>query len=385
MTDERHPLAEHLRPALDEARIERQWSAIEAAGLPSAVPARSWRAWTVALSLAVAAGAAAGALLYPRSAPQLAPIVEGAWLHSAEQPVSVRLEDGSRVELSPASQLKLVENRQARVTLELRSGKARFEVKHDRARPFAIAAGPAEVRVIGTRFELSRTTRAGSSTLRVQVSEGVVEVRRRDRPGEPAQRIHGGESWSAELSETTTTAAPRADAPTEAPDALPTDAVPADAEDSAEPEAEAEPPPSAEPSRRTQPRVQARADAPVDDASTLFSRASLARRAGRMRDAADGYAELLSRFPSDARAGLSAFELGRIRMDALGDADGAIRALEEALRTGGTASFHEDALARIVIASDALGRRQACRDARARYLARHPNGVHAQVLSARCP
>jgi tetratricopeptide (TPR) repeat protein len=380
MTDERRPLAEHLRPALDEARIERQWSAIEAAGLPSAAPARSWRAWTVALSLAVAAGAAAGVLLYPRTAPEL---TEGAWLHSADQPVSVRLEDGSRVELSPASQLKLVENRPARVTLELRSGEAHFEVKHDRARPFAIAAGPAEVRVIGTRFELSRTTHAGGEALRVQVREGVVEVRRRDRPGEPPQRIHGGESWSAELSEATKTPAPRADAPIDEPDVLPEEA-----DEAAEPEAESgAEPPSAEPSRRPQahPKSSARTEEPVDDAGALFSRASLARRAGRMRDAADGYAELLARFPADARAGLSAFELGRIRMDALGDPDGAIRALEEALRSAGTASFHEDALARIVIASDALGRRQACRDARARYLARHPNGVHAQVLSARCP
>jgi hypothetical protein len=72
-------------------------------------------------------------------------------------------------------------------------------------------------------------------------------------------------------------------------------------------------------------------------------------------------------------------------MDALGDPEGAIRALEDALRSAGTASFHEDALARIVTANDALGRRQACRDARAQYLTRHPNGVHAQVLSARCP
>ena len=44
MSDERRPLAEHVRPALDEARIERQWAAIEAQGLPDATPARSWRA-----------------------------------------------------------------------------------------------------------------------------------------------------------------------------------------------------------------------------------------------------------------------------------------------------------------------------------------------------
>jgi hypothetical protein len=103
-----------------------------------------------------------------------------------------------------------------------------------------------------------------------------------------------------------------------------------------------------------------------------------------MRDAADAYADLLARHPGDARAGLSAFELGRIRMDALDDHAGAIQALERALAAGSNASFHEDALARIVVASDALGRGDACRKARARYLERYPDGVHANALAARC-
>jgi len=377
---EPRPLSEHVRPALTDARIERQWAAIEAAGLPGAVPARSRRGLAAAFSLALAAGAAAGIALYAQRDPELR---EGAWLESAASEVSVRLEDGSRVELSPESQLKLVENREQRVTLELRSGRARFDVKHDRVRPFAITVGPAEVRVIGTRFELSRTARAGASTLQVAVSEGVVEVRRRDRPDEPPQRIHGGESWSAELSERPLAAKPvvePAQAPSEVQAPEQADMLPTrDDEEPAQPVVETT-------KRAPAPRGQtARAPEPSEEPSALFSRASLARRAGRMQDAADGYAELLRRYPSDGRAGLSAFELGRIRMDALSDPEGAIAALEQALRIGGTASFHEDALARIVVASDALGRRQACRDARDRYLARYPNGVHAQVLAARCP
>jgi tetratricopeptide (TPR) repeat protein len=374
MTEPRS-LSEHVRPTLDEARIERQWAAIEAAGLPSGAPVRSWRGVLAGLGL-VLAGAAAVALLYTEREPKLP---EGAFLQSAAQEVSVRLEDGSRVELSPDTQLKLVENQKSRVALELRSGRARFAVKHDRKRPFAITVGPAEVRVIGTRFELSRGARAGASSLRVAVSEGLVEVRRLDRPGEPAQRIHAGETWSAELSDEPSQPTAQSDeAPAEA-DALP------EAEVLAERDLEAEAGPDVDATRRA-PHAQRAPSAreAAEDPSTLFSRASLARRAGRMQDAADGYAELLQRFPTDARAGLSAFELGRIRMDALADPQGAIDALERALRTTGTASFHEDALARIVIASDALGRREACRDARERYLARHPSGVHAQVLATRC-
>ena len=71
-------------------------------------------------------------------------------------------------------------------------------------------------------------------------------------------------------------------------------------------------------------------------------------------------------------------------MDALGDRRGAIDALERAVAAGATASFHEDALARMVVAYDAEGRRDACRKARERYLARYPSGVHAHVLAGRC-
>jgi ferric-dicitrate binding protein FerR (iron transport regulator) len=121
MTEPRS-LSEHVRPTLDEARIERQWAAIEAAGLPSGAPVRSWRGVLGGLGL-VLAGAAAVALLYTEREPKLP---EGAFLQSAAQEVSVRLEDGSRVELSPDTQLKLVENQKSRVALELRSGRARF-------------------------------------------------------------------------------------------------------------------------------------------------------------------------------------------------------------------------------------------------------------------
>jgi tetratricopeptide (TPR) repeat protein len=122
----------------------------------------------------------------------------------------------------------------------------------------------------------------------------------------------------------------------------------------------------------------------AQSAAGLFRLASVARRAGRLREAADDYAALLERHPADARAGLSAFELGRIRMDALGEPLAAIEALERAAATGARTSFHEDALARIVVANDALGRREACRRARERYLAGYPNGVHARALLAQC-
>jgi TolA-binding protein len=363
-----HRLAEYLRARTSDARIDRQWAAIEAAGLPGPVPARSRSTAFGVVGMLVAVVAAAAALVYVRT-PRALPA--GALLESAEAPIAVRLEDGSRVELTPRSQLRLVDNRTQAVALELRSGTARFRVTHDRQRPFAVEAGPAEVRVIGTQFELAREPAKGGARIHLAVTEGLVEVRRRDLRGEPPQRIRQGETWSAWIPDGAVVAAAPMPEPTP------------------EPELEPEPPPVEAPpdatgDTRTRPASSSARPQPEADASALFGRANLARRAGRMRDAAEGYAELLRRFPNDSRAGLSTFELGRIRMDALADPQGAIVALEQALQSSGAASFHADALARIVTANDALGRTEACRAARERYHDRYPNGMHGPALAALC-
>jgi hypothetical protein len=81
---------------------------------------------------------------------------------------------------------------------------------------------------------------------------------------------------------------------------------------------------------------------------------------------------------------LVAFELGRIRMDALSQPRAAVEAFTVALRTAPRASFREDALARIVVANDQSGEYEACRDARERYLKDFPSGVHVLALAGRC-
>jgi hypothetical protein len=81
---------------------------------------------------------------------------------------------------------------------------------------------------------------------------------------------------------------------------------------------------------------------------------------------------------------LSAFELGRLRMDRLGDAAGAISALERAVALNVGPTFREDALARLVTAYAAQGNAAACARARDRYLASYPSGVHAGAVAGRC-
>jgi len=150
------------------------------------------------------------------------------------------------------------------------------------------------------------------------------------------------------------------------------------------PAAEQERQSAREDNRNARARAAALTRERATSSATLFKRANLARRTGQTHEAADAYAELLKRYPDDGRAGLVAFELGRIRMDALSQPRAAVEAFGIALRSAPRASFREDALARIVVANDQLGEYEACRTARDRYLKDFPNGVHALALATRC-
>lgn len=110
----------------------------------------------------------------------------------------VRLADGSSVRLDTDSRIDVAFSPRARnVTLE--RGQAFFDVAHDAARPFLVAAGPVTVRAVGTRFDV----RAYEAQATVTLVEGVVEVRRQGAAPQmwtlrPGQQV------------TTSVAAPRA-------------------------------------------------------------------------------------------------------------------------------------------------------------------------------
>lgn len=379
-------LREHIEVPVDEARLERQWSALRSAGLPSAASTGHKRAlwWMLSGALAMAAVGALALQLRATDDKPSAPVADqlpqspqlpvGAVLESDETEVAVQLSDGSRVALAPRAQMRVRSNRPKVVELELRAGQAHFDVRHDTERRFAIRLGEAEVRVLGTRFDLLREERPDGTYVRVSVRQGVVEVERTGPHGEIA-RIHEKESWSAVF--------PRPEQNIE-PEQVPEPEVAAPEELLEESTPAESTPEQAAPRLKAKAQRSAQAAQAESDASALFGQASLARRAGRMREAAGLYGELLVRYPRDPRAGLSAFELGRLRMDALNDQAGAIDALERALKSSTSASFREDALARIVVASDALGRTQQCLRARARYTEHYPNGVHGSALAQRC-
>jgi TolA-binding protein len=224
-----------------------------------------------------------------------------------------------------------------------------LDVSHRSGRTFTVAAAGIEVRVVGTRFNVVAT----GARVDVHVLEGTVEVRKLGEASVLA-RVSGGESWSHVPELGSGPPASRGEA-----------------------QLEVTPPP---------PAATSAAGAPPGGptARELFENAGARRRAGDAAGAARAYEALLREYPRDARAGIAAFELGRLRMDRLGDSAGAIGALERAISLGVATSFREDALARLVVAYSSQGNSAACARARDRYLRSYPHGVHATAVAANC-
>ncbi len=84
---------------------------------------------------------------------------------------SVRLDDGSRVELGGESKLRVDLSSEMRA-LRLEEGEAYFEVARDRVRPFVVRVGDIRVHALGTAFNVEKNA---DRTL-VTVAQGLVRI-----------------------------------------------------------------------------------------------------------------------------------------------------------------------------------------------------------------
>lgn len=364
-------LSRYVQPAQSDARRAAQWSNIRTHN-PRPRLVRPW------LWLPAAAALAAAALLYLRPVSQAPSVWDGSVMASAESPVELSLGEGSKVTLQPRSQVKMLRGTGDTVQLQLTRGGARFEVGEASGRPFSVVAGPVEATITGSAVVVAASRGAEGTFYSVQVETGFVSVRRDDQDAEP-RRLTAGEQWRAVLREgegPATDAPALVEQPAGEPQVRGPEPVASDGEQAQDLQdgRAVEAPPVRTRKKR----------APALSATQLFEQATVARRAGRMREAARLYDQLVRRHPRDSRAALAAFEVGRIRMDSLGDPRRAVQSLRRALQLGRQQGFAEDALARLVLAHDAAGQQQACRKARKRYLARYPRGVHARSLEQRC-
>ncbi|MFZ5892047.1 MAG: FecR domain-containing protein [Myxococcota bacterium] len=366
----------HVPVDVSEARIMRLWGGVSAR---LEQPKRGYGRWLVVGTAAFGVAVLVGVVRFrgTEAVPQTS-VWEGALLETAADRMSVSLVDGSKLTLDPSSRVAVQDRSASAVKLVLEQGRLACDVTHRPGRSFVVMAGGVEVRVVGTMFSVTRERAEGALRVAVQVERGVVEVR---SPGERGEvtRVEAGHGWS-QLTRTETPSA------TGSAPSLPPPQVSASPEEQAGPEPErADPAPvagrkSSKPSDAPSDATEARAAS----AKELFEQASGLWREGRAAEAAQAYQSFLSTYPRDARAGLAAFELGRLRMDRLSDLPGALRALERAVALAPGSGFREDALARIVTASASLGQVSRCSSARERYLREYPNGVHRQRVAKAC-
>lgn len=105
---------------------------------------------------------------------------------------SVTLEDGTEVALDSNSAIEPAFDAESRGVTLLR-GQAFFAVTRDAARPFVIAAGPAQVTVLGTAFNL----RLEAASLSLAVSEGRVALQGPD--GQALGELTAGQTLRLDL------------------------------------------------------------------------------------------------------------------------------------------------------------------------------------------
>jgi hypothetical protein len=328
-------------PRLTEARLARQWADIDPRSLPS-TPRRSGM---VALAAGLCAVFAVGLVLRGRVQGSSHDAIEGSVIESG----TVTLSDGSRVAVGEDGRVRVQTVHDDSVILALDRGSIDLAVPHAK-RTLVVRTPAYDVVDVGTRF---RVVLGVGGDVRVEVAEGAVEVRSRTGNG-PPRRIQAGESWAHSPGE-------------------PPPSVPSASTDLAEP-APSAPLPSA-------PFTPAR-DVSAGPKELLES-AERARLAGQPRVESVALDTLRRRFRADPRAALAAFELGRVRLDSLGDGPGAVEAFDDAIALAPRGPLREDAEARRVEAL-AAERAPQCASARDAFLARYPHSAHGAAVAQRC-
>jgi ferric-dicitrate binding protein FerR (iron transport regulator) len=185
-------------------RIQQRRSA-ELAGI-RAVPGRetSWARrllWLTVPPLMVAAGVAA-ALSWPREAPLdyqlLGGNSQGELITTDAKPAKLLFNDRSWIEAGTETTLNVHVIDGGKLVTRLSQGKLKVHVAHNPGTDWRFLAGPYEVQVVGTRFELS--WEADRARLALVMHEGRVLV---TAPGQKPRRVTAGEMLIIDDQQTT--------------------------------------------------------------------------------------------------------------------------------------------------------------------------------------
>lgn len=310
-----------------------------------------------------------------------------------EQTIPLHFSDGSRVSLASATRASVQELTPQRASVELERGKARVTIVHRADTSWLFRAGPYQVRVTGTKFELEWSPEANRFVL--ELAEGSVVVTTDDsthaavrmvapehltiddgvwqlrplRSGEPASSAPAATQVEAEVQARASPGPARSQArpsrsvPTRTPEAA---VAPSDWQSLAQQGKFAE--------------AHARADAiGIESLSRsippaeLLALAEVCRFSGHAQQAISVLTTLRQRFPARDEAAVAAFQLGRLFADGPRAAD-AFRAY---LRERPQGALAREAAGRLLEVLDRSGDQPGVTAAAKSYLRRYPSGPHA--------
>jgi transmembrane sensor len=389
MSELRFPLKDHLQDPVDEAAIHRVGLEVDARLQGSR------RRRTLPLVLASAATAAGIAvLLWSNSHRSPGPLRladgrEIVAVTAANAGNEIDLSDGSRIRLSPGARIEPLQSTGAKFSAIVTQGHADFDVRPGGPRHWTIECGLATVEVIGTAFACERDP----GRLRVVVRHGSVLVRG-DRVPDRARRLTAGEvleiADSGALAAPTAALAPSsAQASNEHPSPL-VEPGPAAAPrpEAASPGGRAGEKPWRYLARRGRHREAFaalgsdgfRRESERLGVNDLLALADVARLSGHPAEAVMPLERIVAEFSSDSQAPLAAFALGRLELDALGQARAAVSAFRKALDLGIPRGLREDVRARLVEACARSGDAGAAGRAAEAYRAEFPDGRHARAI-----
>lgn len=284
-----------------------------------------------------------------------------------QKPLRVAFSEGSRVLLHQRSSARVLETRAAGARVLLENGVADVSIVH---RPgqftrWRFEAGPFQILVKGTRFQVSWQPATQSLSLTMQ--SGSVELSGSCLPA--PRLVERGASLRLSCTEPAPPARepPRSAAHTPSPSTEP-------ANSSTEPASRAAQPAAAE--RKTAPR-SFEASCETADKSELVAWANRERLAGRVARARTALLALRKRFAHSVEAGTAAFTLGRMAFDQRADYADAARWFAIYLAEQPNGALMGDAAGRLLEAHERRGDRAAAREAAQAYLQRFPDGPYA--------
>ncbi|MBX3185878.1 MAG: tetratricopeptide repeat protein [Labilithrix sp.] len=290
----------------------------------------------------------------------------------------VAFSDGTKVQVAAGGRARVAALRARGAKLLVESGVVRANVVHRENTEWLVDAGPFEVKVTGTRFDVA--WQPADEAIVVTLHEGSVVVTgcgladgTRVTAGHQlrASCKHGGMTL-ARVGEGENAKGPEvAPEPVTTPAALPDAPAAAAAPDAREAVRATT---TAHPSAASATHVEE-----TSNAGEMLAQANMDRYAGRVDAAASALEAVRKRHPGTDAAATAAFELGRLAFDARKDFAAAGDWFDVYLRERPRGSLAREALGRAIEARQRSGNTARAIELAQKYLAAHPSGPHAAL------